>query len=155
MDVPIALLQASPLFSGMSGEEIRQLLTCLGAPVRSFGKGTFLWHEGDTLTHCGIVLRGAVDAIHYGDDGEEELVARQRAGAVFGQSRVAAVCAGGGGAVSAAGGDFRQLRKMLRVPRAAAAQSAAEDGRDLLSAAAAHRISRPAESAAADPPIPP
>lgn len=90
MDVPMTLLQSSPLFGGMSEAEIRQLLLCLHAPVRTFGKGTFLWHEGETVTHCGIVLRGTVDAMHYGDDGAEELVARQRAGDVFGELLMAA-----------------------------------------------------------------
>lgn len=90
MELPMALLQSSPLFSGMSGEKIRHLLPCLGATVRQFGKGTFLWHEGDTVTHCGIVLQGAVDAVRYGDDGTEELAARQRPGDVFGELLMAA-----------------------------------------------------------------
>lgn len=90
MELPISLLQSSPLLAGMSEKEIRQLLKCLCAPVRTFGKGAFLWHEGDTVTHCGIVLRGTVDAVHYGDDGAEELVARQRSGDVFGELLMAA-----------------------------------------------------------------
>ena len=90
MELSITILQASPLFRGMQPQEIRQLLQCLGAPVRTFGKGAFLWHEGDTVDHCGIVLRGTVDAVRYGDDGTEELVARQRVGDVFGELLMAA-----------------------------------------------------------------
>ena len=90
MEVSMSLLQSSPLFHGLRAEEIRQLLQCLGAPARQFGKGAFLWHEGDVVTHCGIVLRGTVDAVRYGDDGTEELMARQRPGDVFGELLMAA-----------------------------------------------------------------
>ncbi|MBE6971565.1 MAG: Crp/Fnr family transcriptional regulator [Ruminococcaceae bacterium] len=90
MEISVSLLRSTPLFHNMQDEEIRQLLTCLRAPVRSFGKGAFLWHEGETVTHCGIVLHGTVDAVHYHDDGTEELIARQRQGDVFGELLMAA-----------------------------------------------------------------
>ncbi len=90
MELPISLLQTTPLFAGMSETEIRQLIACLGAPIRRYGKGAFLWHEGEQVTHCGIVLRGMVDAVHYGADGSVELVARQTDGGVFGELLMAA-----------------------------------------------------------------
>ena len=90
MELPIALLQSTPLFRGMSEGEIRRLVTCLGAPVRRYGKGSFLWHEGDSVTQAGIVLRGMVDAVNYSDDGRVHLVARQTAGSVFGEMLMAA-----------------------------------------------------------------
>lgn len=90
MELPIPLLQATPLFAGMNEVEIRQLIACLGAPVRRYGKGAFLWHEGEQVTHCGIVLRGMVDAVHYGADGSVELVARQTEGGIFGELLMAA-----------------------------------------------------------------
>ena len=62
MDLPVKILQASSLFRGMGEEEIRQIVTCFGANVRRYGKGAFLWHEGEQVRHAGIVLQGVVDS---------------------------------------------------------------------------------------------
>ena len=90
MDLPVRVLQSSALFRGMSEEEIRQLVRCLGAPVRTYGKGAFLWQQGDVVDQAGIVLRGVVDAVQYRDDGSVQLVARQTVGGVFGDLLMAA-----------------------------------------------------------------
>ncbi len=84
MDLPMELLSATALFRHMEPEEIRRLLSCLGAARRTYGKGAFLFHQGEEVTACGIVLRGSVDAVCYHEDGTAELVARQSRGSVFG-----------------------------------------------------------------------
>ena len=84
MELPIPILQTTSLFHGMTEEEIRHLIRCLATPVRRYGKGAFIWHAGETITHAGIVLSGTVDAVQYHDDGTVQLVARQTAGGVFG-----------------------------------------------------------------------
>ena len=84
MELPISILQSSSLFRNMSEGDIRQLVTCFGANVRRYGKGAFLWHEGDRVRHAGIVLRGVVDAVEYRADGSGQLVARHTAGGVVG-----------------------------------------------------------------------
>ena len=84
MNLPIPVLQSCSLFRGMSEADIRQLVTCFGANVRRYGKGAFLWHEGEQVRHAGIVLRGVVDAVEYRADGAEQLVARHTAGGVVG-----------------------------------------------------------------------
>ena len=84
MDLPVKVLQSSSLFRNMSEGDIRQLVTCFGANVRRYGKGGFLWHEGEQVRHAGIVLRGVVDAVEYRIDGSEQLVARHTAGGVVG-----------------------------------------------------------------------
>lgn len=84
MELPVAILQNTSLFRGMTEEEIRHLITCLASPVRRYGKGAFIWHAGEKVSHAGIVLSGIVDAVQYHDDGSMHLVARQTAGGVFG-----------------------------------------------------------------------
>ncbi len=84
MELPISILQNTSLFNGMTGDEIRHLIHCLATPVRRYGKGSFIWHAGDKVSHAGIVLSGTVDAVQYHDDGTMHLVARQTAGGVFG-----------------------------------------------------------------------
>ncbi len=84
MEIPVKVLQTSSLFRNMSEADIRQLVTCFGTVVRRYGKGAFLWHEGEQVRHAGIVLRGVVDAVEYRVDGAEQLVARHTAGGVVG-----------------------------------------------------------------------
>ena len=84
MDLPVKILQSSCLFRDMSEAEIRRLVTCFGHKVRRYGKGAFLWQQGEQVSHAGIVLRGTVDAVQYRADGSEQLVARQTEGDVFG-----------------------------------------------------------------------
>lgn len=90
MELPVKILQSSSLFRDMSEADIRQIVTCFGAPVRRYGKGAFLWHEGDQVDQAGIVLSGTVDAVQYREDGTAQLVARQTAGGVFGDLLMAA-----------------------------------------------------------------
>ena len=84
MDLPVNVLQSCSLFRHMSETDIRHLVTCFGASVRRYGRGAFLWHEGEQVRHAGIVLRGVVDAVEYRIDGGEQLVARHTAGGVVG-----------------------------------------------------------------------
>lgn len=84
MEVNISLLKRAPLFAGISETEIRRLVECLGAPIRSYGKGAILWQAGDTVAQAGIVLDGIVDAVQYHPDGSMELVTRHKPGSVFG-----------------------------------------------------------------------
>lgn len=90
MELPIDILKTCSLFRGMSEAEIRHLVKCLASPVRRYGKGAFLWHEGEQVEQAGIVLRGVVDAVQYRADGTAQLVARQTAGGVFGDLLMAA-----------------------------------------------------------------
>ena len=84
MEIPVHILQSSSLFRHMTEEEIRKIVTCFGANVRRYGKGAFLWQQGEQVCHAGIVLRGAVEAVQYRADGSVHLMARQTAGGVFG-----------------------------------------------------------------------
>lgn len=84
MEPNITPLKDTTLFADMSEAEIRHLIHCLSAPVRSYGRGAILWHAGDIVTQAGIVLTGTVDAVQYHQDGSMELVARHKPGGVFG-----------------------------------------------------------------------
>ena len=84
MEIPVKVLQSSSLFRNMTEEEVLQIVTCFGANVRRYGKGAFLWQQGELVNHSGVVLSGAVEAVQYRADGTMQLVARQTAGGVFG-----------------------------------------------------------------------
>ena len=53
-------LSNTPLFRGVSPEEVEQMLPCLGASERSFGKDEVIFRAGDTVQSMGLVLSGCV-----------------------------------------------------------------------------------------------
>ncbi len=86
----LALLQRTSLFAGMEPGEIRQVLEQSGALVRQYGRGAFLWQQGESVQRLGIVLSGTVDAVRYHRGGRAEAVGRQQQGGVFGDLVAAA-----------------------------------------------------------------
>lgn len=56
----MTLLESCPLFAGCSREEIRQMLSCLGAAAQSFGAGQTLLSAGSEVDRMGLVLEGGV-----------------------------------------------------------------------------------------------
>ena len=54
------MLHAAPLFSGISGEELAAMLSCLAARIDTFPKGARLLRAGDAAEEVGLVLAGSV-----------------------------------------------------------------------------------------------
>lgn len=72
------------LFVGLSAEEIAAVVHDAGGYVRTLAPAEQLWRQGERVAALGIVLHGAVEAVAYGSDGGEELVAFHGAGEVVG-----------------------------------------------------------------------
>ena len=53
------VLHAAPLFSGISDEELAVMLSCLGARIDTFPKGSRLLCAGDAVEDVGLVLAGS------------------------------------------------------------------------------------------------
>ena len=58
-----ALLQKSPLFDGITTEEIERLLHCLGGRIKRYAKGDFIFHAGTVLRQIGLVVSGKVQVV--------------------------------------------------------------------------------------------
>ena len=56
-----ALLKCG-LFAGMTGQEAEQLLHCVGGGVLHYEKNTVLWHPGQQVDTCAVVLSGELRA---------------------------------------------------------------------------------------------
>lgn len=78
------LLSSSGLFSGIREEELRKLLHCLGAERRYFEKNELLYHMGQPVTSCALLLSGSVRAESVNASGVHTLIALHRAGALVG-----------------------------------------------------------------------
>lgn len=60
------------------------LLTCLGAEEAHYDKNRILWHAGDPVHSCALILSGALRAETISASGETALVAYHSAGALVG-----------------------------------------------------------------------
>jgi CRP-like cAMP-binding protein len=75
-----------PLFAGLSGDELRSVLTCLSARTQTYAKDQPILSEDDTPTEVGIVLSGSV-IIHKEDFwGNRDIIAKLGPAALFAES---------------------------------------------------------------------
>lgn len=91
MEKYFPLLQAGPLFTGLTADDIKALLGCLAAVKRRFKKNSFVWTDGDPATAAGLVLSGAVHVLKDDFWGRRLILSRLEPGALFGESFL---CAG-------------------------------------------------------------
>ena len=85
-------LTSSPLFQGLTLDDTRSLLNCLGGIEREYRKGTYIFSEGAVIDQLGVVLEGCV-LIQCNDIwGINSILGNAGPGAVFGESY--ACCSG-------------------------------------------------------------
>ena len=58
--IDIHFLSCSPIFRGLTEEEIKTVLPCLKATYRSFVKDEFIYRAGDQIRSIGVLLSGKV-----------------------------------------------------------------------------------------------
>ena len=64
------ILSQCPLFSGISRQELEQMLSCLGGKITGSAKGNPVFLEGDPAEFVGVVLSGQVQIVrtdYYGN----------------------------------------------------------------------------------------
>ena len=76
----------SPLFDGITQEERRDMLSCIGYHIGTFSKGDIVGFEEENVKHVGIVLSGAVDMIKEDFWGNKTMLVRARRDDVFGET---------------------------------------------------------------------
>lgn len=78
----------SALFDGMSPEQRKAVLSCVGYHVSSFRKGETVAFEEENIRHIGIVLSGAVDMVKEDLWGNKTMLVRSHRDQVFGETFV-------------------------------------------------------------------
>lgn len=66
------ILAVIPMFSELSGDELRQI--AVHCRVQTFGKGALLFHEGDAYRGLYVVLDGSVKIFKMSPDGKETVL---------------------------------------------------------------------------------
>ena len=77
------VIRSSPLFSGISEEELVAMLICLDAKKESFPKDAFLLRVGDTAESIGLVLSGSVLVIQEDIWGNRNILSKAGPGHTF------------------------------------------------------------------------
>jgi len=85
----IPVLKRSQLFSGVGEEEITSMLTCLGATLRTYEKGTYVFRQGEHIDHITVLAEGE---LHIQNDdywGNRSIINRVAVGEMFGEAYLA------------------------------------------------------------------
>lgn len=76
----------SPLFSGISPEERKAMLGCIGYHINSYKRGEIVSFEEDNIKHVGVVLSGTVDMIKEDLWGNKTMLLRIGKNELFGET---------------------------------------------------------------------
>ena len=77
------MLHAAPLFSGISGEELAAMLSCLGARIDAFPNGSRLLRAGDAVDEVGLVLAGSALIVQEDIWGNRNILSKTGPGQTF------------------------------------------------------------------------
>jgi len=80
------LILTNPLFSGISKESLKSLLSCLSARITEIPKGDPVFLEGDPAGFIGLVLEGAVQIVRDDFYGNRSLLTLAQAGDLFAEA---------------------------------------------------------------------
>ena len=79
-------LTSTPLFCGMSPQEVEQMLSCLAAVTRTYHKGETVFRAGECVCTAGLVLRGSVTVESDDFWGNRSILSRAAPGDLFGEA---------------------------------------------------------------------
>lgn len=85
----LKILKKSQLFSGVAEDEIKAMLDCLSAELRTYQKGIYVLHQGEYLHHITVLVAGSL--LIQKDDfwGNRSIVNKINVGEMFGEAYVA------------------------------------------------------------------
>jgi CRP-like cAMP-binding protein len=76
----------SPLFNGVSPEDRKTVLGCIGYHIGTFRKGDIVAFEAENIKHIGIIISGAVDMVKEDLWGNKTMLVRMRKDELFGET---------------------------------------------------------------------
>ena len=86
MENYLSILNESKLFLSIEHEEIKSLLNCLSATVKTYEKNEYIFNFGDDISTIGVVLQGSVHITKEDYWGNNSIISEVPVGAIFGES---------------------------------------------------------------------
>lgn len=80
------ILRTCTLFRGIEEVETSAMLECLGASVKAYGKGAYIWMAESKAAQVGIVLSGSVNIIKEDYWGNRTILTKAEKGEMFGEA---------------------------------------------------------------------
>lgn len=87
----LQLLYQADFFTGITAEQLQQILPCLGITLSAFQKNTYLFQAGEQITQIGFLFSGKVQIIQEDFWGNRTILEQIDTGGMFGE---AFACAG-------------------------------------------------------------
>ena len=78
------LIQLSPMFQGVTSEELETLFSCLDVRHRSYRKGSYIFSAGQHITDIGLLYSGQLDILQDDVWGNRRILERVTPGEMFG-----------------------------------------------------------------------
>ena len=85
-EFPVKELKHSPLFRGITEDELTAMLDCLSGSIRQYKKDASIFRWGDRISQIGLILKGNVHIVRESYWGKESLLARLCPGDLFGET---------------------------------------------------------------------
>lgn len=82
------LLFETPLFQNIIRKDLESLLTCLKPRSKSYEKGSYITHSGESINAIGVVLSGTVQMLKEDVWGNKSILAVMREKSIFGETFV-------------------------------------------------------------------
>ncbi|MGN0448233.1 MAG: Crp/Fnr family transcriptional regulator [Acutalibacteraceae bacterium] len=84
----IEILKRTQIFAGVGDDEIETMLSCLGARIKTYKKGEYVFHQGERITDITVLAEGN---LHIQKDdywGNRSILSEISAGEMFGEAYV-------------------------------------------------------------------
>ncbi|MDP4109963.1 MAG: Crp/Fnr family transcriptional regulator [Bacillota bacterium] len=82
----LKVIKKSPLFGGVTDDEILSMLGCLSAESRAYKKNEFIYRVGERVSSVGMVLSGSVHIIKEDFWGNRSILKEAGEGRLFGET---------------------------------------------------------------------
>ena len=82
----LEILRNCKLFESIEDENLLVMLSCLGAEVMSYTKNQYIFTEGETASHMGILLSGTAQIVRVDFYGNRRIVTTIKPSELFGES---------------------------------------------------------------------
>lgn len=82
----LKVIESSPLFKGLSHDDIERVIKCLSAVKSDYNKNDFILKSGDIIKSIGLVLSGTVSIVKEDFWGNRNIISKILPGGIFAES---------------------------------------------------------------------